>query len=119
MRKTLSVALVVAALVIAALGLGAGTALADDAAAPAAPAAPAAAPSGPPSIDWTMQDLLANPGAKAVLAKDMPGLEADPRLDMVKAMTLRAVAAYPEAQIDDAKLASIQADLAALSKPAS
>jgi hypothetical protein len=113
MRKTLS-----AVLVIATLGLGAGAALADDAAAPAA-SAPATAPSGPPSIDWTMQDLLADPGAKAVLEKDMPGLEADPRLDMVKTMTLRAVAAYPEAQIDDAKLASIQADLAALSKPAS
>ncbi len=115
MRKTLS-----AVLAIAALGLAAGSALADDAPAAARGRPPSTAPpSGPPSIDWTMQDLLANPGAKAVLEKDMPGLEADPRLDMVKTLTLRAVAAYPEAQIDDAKLASIQADLAALSKPAS
>ena len=64
-----------------------------------------------------MQDLLANAGAKAVLTKDLPGLQDDPRLDMVKAMTLRAVAQFPEAQIDDAKLAAIQADLAALPKP--
>ena len=113
MRKTLS-----AALRVAALGLGASGAAFAQAAAPAADAAPTAtAPVGPPSIDWTMQDLLANAGAKAVLTKDLPGLQDDPRLDMVKAMTLRAVAQFPEAQIDDAKLAAIQADLAALPKP--
>jgi hypothetical protein len=112
MRKILS-----AALVVATLGFGAGAAFAQ-VAAPAAAAAPTAtAPVGPPSIDWTMQDLLANPGAKAVLTKDLPGLQDDPRLDMVKTMTLRAVAQFPEAQIDDAKLAAIQTDLAALPKP--
>jgi hypothetical protein len=100
-----------AALTAAALSLVGARALADQ---PAAPAAAPAATAAPPSIDWTMQDLLADPGAKAVLEKDVPGIEADPRLDMVKTMTLRAVAAYPEAQIDDAKLAAIQADLAAL-----
>lgn len=108
MRKILS-----AALVAVTLGLGAGAALAQA----AAPAPAAAAPVGPPSIDWTMQDLLANPGAKAVLVKDLPGLQDDPRLDMVKTMTLRAVSQFPEAQIDDAKLAAIQTDLAALPKP--
>jgi len=107
MRKTLT-----AMLALAALGLAGGSALAADA--PAAAAAQATVPAGPPSIDWTMQDLLANPAAKAVLEKDLPGIDQDPRLDMVKAMTLRTVAGYPEAQIDEAKLAAIQADLAAL-----
>lgn len=110
MRKILS-----AALVAASLGLGAGAAFAQAAAPAAAPAA--TTPVGAPSIDWTMQDLLANPGAKAVLVKDLPGLQGDPRLDMVKTMTLRAVAQFPEAQIDDSKLAAIQTDLAALPKP--
>jgi hypothetical protein len=85
-------------------------------------AQPAAPPSGAgkPSIDWTMQDLLADPAAKAVLEKDIPGISDDPRLGMVMAMTLRAVAQYPEAQIDQAKLDRIAADLAALpAKPAS
>jgi para-nitrobenzyl esterase len=111
MRKILSTALLVAAI----FGLGAGAALAQAAAPAATPAA--TAPVGAPSIDWTMQDLLANPGAKAVLIKDLPGLQDDPRLDMVKTMTLRAVAQFPEAQIDDSKLAVIQTDLAALPKP--
>jgi hypothetical protein len=110
-----------AALAACALSL-AGAALAQDAA-PAAAAAPdaAAAPAkaGPPSVDWTVQDLLADPAAKAVIDKDLPGMEADPRLDMVKSLSLRAVAQYPEAQIDQAKLDAIQSDLAALSKPAS
>jgi hypothetical protein len=110
MRKILS-----AAVISATLGLGAGAAFAQAAATAATPVA--AAPVGPPSIDWTMQDLLANPGAKAVLVKDLPGLQDDPRLDMVKTMSLRAVSQFPEAQIDDAKLAAIQTDLAALPKP--
>jgi hypothetical protein len=85
----------------------------------AAMAQTAAEPAGQPSVDWKIEDLLADPGAKAVIDKDLPGVEDDPRLDMVKTMTLRAVAQIPDAQIDDAKLAAIQADLAALPKKAS
>ena len=106
-----------AALLAATLAVGSSRAvLAQDAGPPAAAATTATAPTGPPSVEWTVQDLLANPGAKAVLEKELPGLEADPRLDMVKSMSLKSVAQYPEAQIDDAKLAAIQADLAALPK---
>ena len=61
---------------------------------------------------------MANPGAMAVLVKDLPGIQDDPRVDTVKTLTLRAVAQYPEAQIDQAKLDAIQADLSTL-KPAS
>ncbi len=99
----------------AALGLlAASPALAQ----PAAAAPPTGA--GKPSIDWTMQDLLADPAAKAVLEKDIPGISDDPRLGMVMAMTLRDVAQHPEAQIDQAKLDQIAADLGTLpAKPAS
>jgi len=54
-----------------------------------------------------------------VLQKDMPQLVSYPGLDQIKDMTLRAISVYPEAQLDDAKLKAIQADLngAAATKP--
>ena len=53
-----------------------------------------------------------------MLAKDLPALLTYDGLDMIKGMSLRNISQYPQAQIDDAKLASLQADLAAI-KPAS
>jgi hypothetical protein len=64
-------------------------------------------------IDSPIRDLLNNPATSAVLQKDMPGMVDDPRLDMVKSMTLRQIAQFPQAGLDDAKLRSIQADLLA------
>jgi hypothetical protein len=91
---------------------------------PAAAAAPASAPisaaPGAPSVEsTTIGDLLANPASKAVLEKDMPQLVSYPGLDQIKDMTLRGISVYPEAQLDDAKLKAIQADLnsAAATKP--
>jgi hypothetical protein len=107
---------------VMAFGASAAALAQTEATAPAAAPAPApadAVKSSPPSVDWTIEDLLADPGAKLVMEKDLPGIEDDPRLDMVKSLSLRKVAEYPDAQIDAAKLAAIQADLAALSKPAS
>jgi len=77
-----------------------------------------AAKSGPPSVDWPIADLLADPGAHAVLAKDLPALLTYDGLDMIKGMSIRNISQYPQAQIDDAKLAAIAADLATV-KPAS
>ncbi len=88
-------------------------------AAPAAPAAPAAIPAAPGALsveNTTIGDLLADASAKAVLEKDMPALIAYPGLDQIKGMTLRAISVYPEAQLDDTKLASIQKDLDAAKK---
>lgn len=93
-----------------------GLALVFAAAAANADAIPAAA--GAMSVENTpISDLLANDSVKAVLDKDMPGFTADPRLEMVKSMTLRALAAFPEAKLDDTKLAAIQKDLDAVKKP--
>ena len=80
-------------------------------------AAPIAAAPGAGSVETTtIGDLLDNAANKAVIAKDLPGLIAYPGLDQIKGMTLRAISAYPEAQLDDAKLAAIQKDLDAAKK---
>ncbi len=106
----------IAALAGLTLALGAATA----ASAQSAPAAagPIAAAPGALSVENTsIGDLLADAAGKAVLDKDMPALVAYPGLDQIKGMTLRAISVYPEAQLDDTKLASIQKDLDAAKKP--
>jgi len=97
-----------AGLAAIALAASATAALADDnAPAPAAAVAPAK-----PSVETTtIADLLANPATKAVIEKDMPALISYPGLDQIKGMTLRDISKYPEAQLDDTKLAAIQSDL--------
>jgi hypothetical protein len=103
MRKILSIGLIGGAL----LGLGlAAVAQAQD-----MPAA--AVKAGPPSIDWPIQDLLADPITNAVVIKDLPELPTSQYLDMIKPMSIRSVATFPQANIDAAKLALIQADLTA------
>jgi hypothetical protein len=96
------------------LSLASGVAGAQTAAAPAPiPAAPGAL-----SVETTpIGDLLADPGGLAVLNKDMPRLVTYPGLDQIKGMTLRGISVYPEAELDDAKLAAIQKDLDAAKKP--
>jgi len=75
--------------------------------APAAPAAPMA--SGPMSVDkTTIGALWANPGSKAVLEKDVPGIEQ--YMDQIKDMTLAQVAPMSQGAIDDAKLKALQAE---------
>jgi hypothetical protein len=85
-------------------------ALATLAAVPAFAQAPAAPASGPMSVDkTTIGALWANPTAKAVLEKDVPGI--DQYMDQIKDMTLAQVAPMSQGAIDDAKLKQIQADL--------
>jgi hypothetical protein len=87
-------------------------ALATLAAVPAFAQAPAPAPAagGAMSVDkTTIGALWANPAAKAVLEKDVPGIEQ--YMDQIKDMTLAQVAPMSQGAIDDAKLKQIQADL--------
>lgn len=109
-------------LLIGALGAAFGLAVAVSAAqgqtaasgAPADSSAPAsAAASGPPSVDWTIADLLNDAPAKAVLAKDLPALLTYDGLDQIKGMTIRQISAFPQANIDAAKLQTIDTDLKA------
>src|SRR4051794_37874825 len=71
--------------------------------APAAPAAAAPMASGAMSVDkTTIGALWANPTSKAVLEKDVPGI--DQYMDQIKDMTLAQVAPMSQGAIDDAKL---------------
>jgi TolA-binding protein len=93
-------------------------ALATLAAVPAFAQAPAASTTttttttttGPMSVDkTTIGALWANPTSKAILEKDVPGI--DQYMDQIKDMTLAQVAPMSQGAIDDAKLKQIQADL--------
>jgi len=69
-----------------------------------------------PSVETTtIADLVANPKTNAVLEKDWPVVKQAP-LDQVGSQTLRALSAYPQAELDDAKLKQIQADFDAAMK---
>jgi hypothetical protein len=103
MRKILSIALIGGAV--------AGLSLAAVAQAQDMPAA--AVKSGPPSVDWPIQDLLADPITNAVIVKDLPDLPTSQYLEMIKPLSIRSVATFPQANIDAAKLTLIQADLTA------
>ena len=94
------------------IGLASFAAIAVAGSALAQAATPIPAAAGAASVETTtIGDLLAKPSSKAVIQKDMPDLIAYPGLDQIKGMTLRGISAYPEAKLDDAKLAAIQKDL--------
>ena len=117
MRNSLSIALIGAALSFGVVSIAQGATRRKRASA-AAPAAAAAAPdtavkSGPPSVDWPISDLLADPGSKAVLGKDLPALLTYDGLDQIKGMSIRQISQFPQANIDATKLAQIQTDLTA------
>lgn len=97
--------------------------LASAASAQTAPTAPAPTTSSAPehenhaahpTIDSTIEALVANPATKAVLDKHLPGLDTHPAYGQFKGMTLRQVAPYSGGNITDAKIAAIDTDLKAL-----
>jgi hypothetical protein len=95
------------------LVLAAAPALAQaPAAAPTPAAAPAPAAAGALSIETTpIETLVANPDAKAVLDKDLPGLTTHEAYDQFKAMTLAQVAPMSQGAITPEALKTVQADL--------
>jgi para-nitrobenzyl esterase len=99
-----------------AVALAAAGALAQSSPAPA-PMASMAMPAKPSVDKTTISDLLANPAAKAVVDKDLPGLTSDPRLQQAMGMTLKDIEPYSEGKIDDAALAKVQADFDAIPAP--
>ena len=82
--------------------------------APAPAAAPTAAPATAAkfSIDTPVQDLYADPAAKAVMDKHLPGLTAHPQYDRSKAISLRQLQPYSDGKLTDQLLAAVDADLA-------
>lgn len=67
-----------------------------------------------PTIDSTIEALVADPATKAVLDKHLPGIDRHPAYAQFKGMTLRQVAPFSQGNITDAKIAAIDADLKAI-----
>jgi para-nitrobenzyl esterase len=104
--------LLIAGLAGLSLTFAAAVAVAQPTPPPTTGAPQVAASPGKASVETTtIADLLASPGAKAVLQKDYPELIAYPGIDQIKGMTLRDISKFPQAQLDDARLATIQTDL--------
>ncbi|MBP7705276.1 MAG: hypothetical protein KA105_08325 [Caulobacter sp.] len=77
--------------------------------------APAASHAAHFSVETTpIADLAADPAAKALVAKHFPGLFEHSSYDMIKGMSLKAVAPYSQGAITDERLAALQKDFDAL-----
>lgn len=75
------------------------------------------APSEPPAYSTTDTDigtLLDDPATRAILDKHIPEFTANEQVDMARPMTLRAIKEFAPDMLTDAKLAAIDAELAAL-----
>lgn len=81
------------------------------------PPAPVTAPASSAtfSLDTPIAALIADPGAKAVLDKNLPGLSSDENLGKFQALSLRKLAPLTGGQLSGALLTQTAYDLAALS----
>jgi len=66
------------------------------------------------SVDSKMKDLLKDPAAAAILESAFPGMTTSPRIKMAFAFTLRKVAAFPQLNLDQEKIAELDQKLQAL-----
>jgi len=82
--------------------------------APVAAATPAAPVAGGYSLDTPIADLIAEPRAKAILDRDVPGMSDDPNLPKFQSLSLRKLAPLSGGQMTPALLAKVAADLAAI-----
>jgi len=78
----------------------------------------ASAATGPFTLDTPIIELIADPRAKAVLDKDMPGLSGDKNLDKFKYLSLRKFQPLTGGQLTDDLLNATGNDLAAISSGA-
>ena len=72
---------------------------------------PSPRPPPPTGVDLPYGQLMADPASRAVLARDIPNIVGYEAQDQIQTMTIRQIAHFPQAGIDDAKLATIQTDL--------
>ena len=84
--------------------------------APALPETDAVATTAAPvrgifTLDTPIQDLIADPGAKKVLDKDLPGMSDDENVDKFKTLSLRSLQPQTGGQLTDAMLAKVASDL--------
>ncbi len=66
------------------------------------------------STRTTIGALLADPQARAVLEKRLPGITKDPRVDQALGMTLREAAPHEPTILTEEMLATLDRDLAAI-----
>ncbi|CAN5527081.1 hypothetical protein BH10CHL1_BH10CHL1_15730 [soil metagenome] len=64
------------------------------------------------TIHSTVRQVLANPTAREILERHVPGAAAHPQLDLAMDLSLREVSMYPESGVDREKLQALLADLA-------
>lgn len=72
------------------------------------------APSARFTLDTPIEQLVANPRARAVLDANLPGLTVHPMYDSVKGMSLRQLQPMSGGQMTDEILARVGAALAAI-----
>lgn len=98
-----------------ALFLAAALAVASGAAAlPGAAAAETAAPTYS-TAQTKLGALLADPQARAVIDRRIPGMTSDRRIGLARGMTLRQIQSHSHGRITDAALADVDQDFARLS----
>lgn len=66
------------------------------------------------SLDTPIADLIADPAAKAVIDRDMPGLSTDENLSKMQALSLRRLAPLSGGQMTAELMNTLAFDLAAL-----
>lgn len=66
------------------------------------------------NIDSSIEALMADEGAKAIVLKHLPGLDQHPAFDQFKTMSLVALKPWSQGQITDEIIANITTELAAL-----
>lgn len=81
---------------------------------PATPAPPAPAAVTGFSLDTPIAALIADPRAKAVLDRDVPGLSSDENLPKFEGLSLRKLAPLSGGQMTAKLLTQVERDLAAI-----
>ena len=66
------------------------------------------------TLDTPIKDLIADPAAKAVLDKDLPGMSSDENLPKFEDKSLRQLQPLSGGQLTDALLKQVAADLLAI-----
>jgi hypothetical protein len=101
------------AVALSALPLAPASFAQDAAPAPAAPAAPAAA-AAKYNLDTPIQDIVANPAAKAALDGVLPEVSTHESYEMFKTMSLNQLKTYAADKLTPEVLAKTEAALAAV-----
>ena len=66
------------------------------------------------TLDTPIKDLIADPAAKAVLDKDLPGMSSDENLPKFEDKSLRQLQPLSGGQITDSLMKQVASDLAAI-----